>query len=266
MTDTSIAAFWKDLRTQRRVVGALIIREVYTRFGRENIGFAWIIVEPLMFALPVLGAWSLIRNHIDRGIPMLDMAWTGYLPLLAFRHITAYMMKFVNANRGLLYHRQVTIFDMFLARGLLETLSNIAAVIVSGSLLLLLRGIDWPADPPMFLLGYFYNIWWALAVGAIVAGLSERYVLVEKIWPTISYLYMAVSGFFFLAEWLPVWVRDFGLTVMPAIHCYEMIRAGEFGHLIHPYYSIPYLSAVLGVLSVLGLALLRDTRRHIVFE
>lgn len=37
--------FLKSLAIQRRVIGALIMRETYTRFGRENLGFAWIFGE-----------------------------------------------------------------------------------------------------------------------------------------------------------------------------------------------------------------------------
>ena len=44
--------FWEDLATQWRVVGALLIREIYTRFGRESLGFAWIVAEPLVFRRP----------------------------------------------------------------------------------------------------------------------------------------------------------------------------------------------------------------------
>jgi len=31
-------------RIQARVIGALMIRELNTRFGRDNIGFLWIMV------------------------------------------------------------------------------------------------------------------------------------------------------------------------------------------------------------------------------
>jgi capsular polysaccharide transport system permease protein len=54
--------FWQNLATQSRVVGALLIREVYTRFGREGLGFAWIVAEPLIFAIPVRLVWSAVRG------------------------------------------------------------------------------------------------------------------------------------------------------------------------------------------------------------
>src|SRR5262245_14477503 len=111
--------FWQSLALQFRVIGALIIREIHTRFGRENLGFGWIIAEPLVFALPVLAMWSLIRAKFEHGLPMIAFMWSGYLPLLLFRHVSGRMLMFVRVNAGLLYHQQVTILDLFIARALL---------------------------------------------------------------------------------------------------------------------------------------------------
>src|SRR5215831_7384457 len=120
--------FWENLATQSRVVGALLIREVYTRFGRAGLGFGWIVAEPLVFAIPVLLVWSVVRHPYENGVPLVPLLWSGYLPLLLYRHVGARMLLFVRVNAGLLYHRQVTIFDIFLARFLLEVASNLSAV------------------------------------------------------------------------------------------------------------------------------------------
>jgi capsular polysaccharide transport system permease protein len=255
----------QSLAVQLRVIGALFMREIYTRFGRENLGFAWIIAEPLVFALPVLGMWSLIRGRIEHGVPVLALLWSGYLPLLLFRHIGGRMLLFVRVNAGLLYHRQVTILDLFIARALLEVLSNIAAVIFSFLLLFALGVLDWPRDPPMFYIGYFYMIWWSVAVGLIIGGLSERSDLVEKIWMPISYMYMAVSGFFYLADWLPHSVRGWAL-LQPSLQSYEMLRAGLFGHTIRTYGDPVYVSFVCATLTLIGLVLINESRKWVVAE
>ena len=63
-----MSSFWRGLVIQCRVVGALIIREIYTRFGRESLGFPWIVAEPLVFAMPVLFVWRAVRNPDEHGI------------------------------------------------------------------------------------------------------------------------------------------------------------------------------------------------------
>jgi capsular polysaccharide transport system permease protein len=138
-------------------------------------------------------------------------------------------------------------------------------VIFSFALLFALGVFDWPRDPPMFYLGYFYTVWWSISVGLIIGGLSERSDLVEKIWMPISYMYMAVSGFFYLADWLPGPVRSWAL-LQPSLQPYEMLRAGLFGHTIRTYGDPVYTSYVCAVLTLIGLVLINQSRKWVVAE
>jgi capsular polysaccharide transport system permease protein len=56
----SLAQGW---RIQTRVIQALIIRELTTRFGRENIGFLWVMAEPLLFAVLVGLLWRFEKGR-----------------------------------------------------------------------------------------------------------------------------------------------------------------------------------------------------------
>jgi capsular polysaccharide transport system permease protein len=98
MIFAEIRAFWRSFAVQRRVIGALFMREFVTRWGRRNLGFAWLFVEPLVFALPVIAMWSLIRSRVEHGLPMIAFVWTGYLPILVFRHVTGHAL-FIRSNR-----------------------------------------------------------------------------------------------------------------------------------------------------------------------
>jgi capsular polysaccharide transport system permease protein len=195
----------------------------------------------------------------------MPFLWSGYLPLLLFRHVGARMLLFVRVNAGLLYHRQVTIFDIFLARCLLEVASNLAAVVASFALFYTLGWVDLPRDLPMFYLGYVYMIWWATAVGLIIGGLSERSDWVEKIWQPFSYLYIFFSGFFVMAAWLPESLRRWALY-QPSLQAYEMIRGGMFGNAVKTYGDPAYTSLVLAVLTFIGLLLMRASRKYVVAD
>jgi capsular polysaccharide transport system permease protein len=122
---------WRGLLIQSRVVGALTVREIYTRFGRESLGFAWIVAEPLVFAIPVLFVWRAVRDPNEHGLALMPFLWSGYLPLLLFRHLGGRILFFIRANVPLLYHQRVKIFDIFVARALLEIFSNLTALVVS---------------------------------------------------------------------------------------------------------------------------------------
>ncbi len=251
---------------QRRVWGALFMREIQTRWGRRNLGFAWLFAEPLIFAFPVIFMWMRLRAPFEHGLPMVGFVWSGYLPLLIFRHVTGGALYSIRSNAAMLYHQSITPLDIIIGRCGLEMIGNLAAGAFTYFVFYVLGLIDWPENIPMLMVGMLYMTWWAFCIALFVAALSERTDMVEHIWPPISYMYMPVSGFFFLASWLPTPIRDLALTVMPSLHAYEMIRIGLWGNRFQAYYDIQYLTTVLAVLMLAGLWLVRDTRRYIVIE
>jgi capsular polysaccharide transport system permease protein len=62
------------LRDQARITGALMMREIYTRFGRDNIGFAWIIAEPAIFCLAIILLWSMIKHQGHADTPIVPFS------------------------------------------------------------------------------------------------------------------------------------------------------------------------------------------------
>src|SRR6476619_2359513 len=87
---------------QKRVWGAIFMREIQVRWGRRNLGFAWLFAEPLVFAFPVLVMWSLMRSPYEHGLPLMPFIWSGYLPLLMFRHTTGRALYVVRQNGAML--------------------------------------------------------------------------------------------------------------------------------------------------------------------
>jgi capsular polysaccharide transport system permease protein len=259
-------AFSDAVRLQARSLGAVMMREFIVRWGRGNLGFAWLYGESLIFSFPVLVVWHYVRPRYEGGIPMLPFLWTGYMPILMFRHVIGINLAPVTANRGLLYHSRVTPFDIFLGRSLLEIFGILSSVPFSWWVWHLFGFMDWPQNYPLLLLGWGFMSWWCLDFALITAALSERSEVVMHLWQPLSYLYIFWSGFFFLAEWLPYKIRVFAVWFDPPLDCYEIIRSGFFGAVIHPYYNIPHLSYMLAMLMVLGLWLFKDVRRYIVFD
>ena len=256
--------FWQALSIQSHVLTALFMREIQTRWGRRNLGFAWVFCEPLVFAVPVLTLWYLIRPKLaEGGLPMFPFLWTGYMGILTFRHVTGLAMYVVRFNSSLLYHRNITPLDLFISRCGLEALGNSAAVVFSFTVFYMAGILDWPYDLPLMFAGFLYMVWWSLAVAMIVAALSERSEMVEHVWPPIAYVYILLCGFPYMAFWLPEGLRNFALTVNPPLLVYEIIRGGLYGNLIPTYQYPGYLAYILAVLTVIGLWLMRNVREHI---
>jgi ABC-type polysaccharide/polyol phosphate export permease len=67
-----------------------------TRYGRNNIGFLWLFVEPAVFVLLVTIVWSAIRNIHASNLPIVAFAVTGYTSLLLWRNAVSRCIGAVN--------------------------------------------------------------------------------------------------------------------------------------------------------------------------
>ena len=65
--------FLASLRIQWRVIRALLMREVITRFGRENVGVLWLIGEPALFTLGVSALWSAAGLNHGSALPIVAL-------------------------------------------------------------------------------------------------------------------------------------------------------------------------------------------------
>src|SRR5471032_1113309 len=98
---------------QGRVLHALLMREVITRFGRENLGVLWLIGEPMIFTLGVTAIWTAAGLRHGSGMPIVAFAVTGYSSVLLWRNCATRCVMAIEANKGLLFHRNVRFIDVF---------------------------------------------------------------------------------------------------------------------------------------------------------
>ena len=88
MAPTALASdsFQRGLTVQRRVIGALLMREVITGFGRRNLGVLWLLVEAMLFTLGVMTLWIAGGMSHASSIPIAAFAITGYSSVLMWRN------------------------------------------------------------------------------------------------------------------------------------------------------------------------------------
>jgi ABC-2 type transport system permease protein/capsular polysaccharide transport system permease protein len=265
MTMAAQPPLGEALAIQRRVVFALLMREVLTRYGRHNIGFLWLFVEPMLFTVGVTVLWSLTKTLHGSTIPITAFALTGYSSVLLWRNMPGRCINAVEPNRSLFYHRNVRLTDIFAARLLLE----LGGASISFMLLaLLFWGIDL-LDPPedllMVMAGWGMLAWFGMALAVLLGTLALRSDLVEKLWHPLSYLTFPLSGAAFMVDALPREVQDMALY-LPMVDAVEMIRDGYFGSYAHAHYDAAYLLAVTLMLTLVALALLMASRQLVTVD
>nr|WP_280529669.1 ABC transporter permease [Novosphingobium aerophilum] len=252
-------------RIQTRVIGALMIRELTTRFGRENIGFLWIMVEPLLFAGLVAVMWRVMKGPEEHGVSIVAFVISGYLPLTLFRHSVSKCISVFVANGSLMYHRQIQILDFILVRFLIEMIGGMMAYLFIGTVLYFFGLFPMPASVGFLLAGWGLYSLFTLSLCFIIAPLSEMSEVLEKIMPVTTYLMIPFSGTFNMVEWLVPAARN-ALMWSPPVTAMEMMRYGLFGDTVRPYYNIWVPLGFSLVCTTIGLALCRKVRRTLEVE
>ncbi|WP_255318289.1 ABC transporter permease [Neoasaia chiangmaiensis] len=242
-----------------------MLRELHTRFGRENLGYLWIIGEPILFCAGVAIAWTAIRPAHEHGLQTTAVVVTGYVPLTMWRHCLMVSIRAFEANGSLLFHRQVTPLDIILSRSLLEISGTLIAGLIVCYGAILLGYMLPPQNWALLYTGLIYQCFFSFATALLVASLSQRSEIVEKSVSVFSYLSLPFSGAFSLCSWLPEPARKF-LLWSPSVNNIEMIRGGQFGDTIHPYYNMLYDAYITFFLVLIGLSLTLRVRKFITIQ
>ena len=248
-----------------RIIGALTMREMTTRFGREGLGFLWVVGEPLLFCLGVLVMWTLIKPAYEHGIRLGPLVMTGYMSLLMYRHMISFSMGAIQGNIGLLHHRQVRILHLFIARNLMEFGGGTVAFIVVYIVLMVLGQVSLPKDWLLLYAGWLMVGWVGLGISMMLAALSLRYELMERLVPVLTYAMVPLSGAFFMVSWLPERFRE-PFLLIPLPHGIEMVRGGVFGEFVETHYHPFYAITVGAILMGGALLLLADARNRVVID
>ena len=255
----------RSFAIQRRVIGALVLREILTRYGRHNIGVLWLFVEPMMFTLGVASLWSIAGLNHSSKLPIVAFALTGYSAVLLWRNMPARCIGSVMTNAALMYHRNVRLSDIYLSRLILEAAGATTSFIVLSIVFISLDVMKPPEDILKVVWGWGMLTWFGASFAMFIGALSERTELVDKIWHPASYLIFPLSGSAFMVDALPRIAQNIVLWI-PMVHGVEIVREGYFGAAARAHYDLGYVLPLCMVMTGLAMMRVRKLARTVVPE
>lgn len=261
MNPTYETSMSNSIKVQARVIWALLMREIITRYGRHNVGFLWLFIEPMMFSIGITILWS-FTNTPKGIIPVAGFALTGYSSLVLWRNMVGRLANTSSANQGLLYHSQVKILDLILSRAFLEAIGVSVSLITLSLTFAAIGLMGVPVDPLQTVFAWVLLIWFVIGAGMIAAYAGETSEVFDRIWHVMMYLTMPFTGIFSMVSWLPPAIQEI-LLWSPMVHAVEMLREGYFGEGVNAIYSVFYLMSCNLVLTLVGLILIRKIRRNL---
>lgn len=256
------ARFAGALAIQRRVLHALLMREVITRFGRDNLGVLWLIAEPMLFTLGVAALWSAVGLAHGSSLPIIAFAITGYSSVLLWRNCATRCSMAIESNKGLLYHRNVRVIDVFLTRILLEIAGASGSFIVLAFFFTWIEWMPLPADLLKVVFGWTMLAWFGASLALLIGAGTAYSAIAERLWHPAAYLLFPISGAAFMVDWLPPTFQH-AVLMLPMVHGVELLRDGYFGNAVHTHYDVGYMAACCLGLDLVGLYLVREAGRRV---
>src|ERR1700730_1733558 len=254
---TNQPSLLRSLVIQRHVLHALMMREIITRFGRENLVVLWLVAEPMLFTLGVTTLCTAAGLHRGSPIPIVAFAVTGYSSVLMWRNSANRSGAAIAQNKQLLFHRNVRVLDVLLTRIALEVGGATGSFIVLSSLFTFVGWMPLPEDLLKVLCGWLMLAWFGASLALVVGAGTAYSEIVERLWHPAASLLFPLSGAAFMVDWMPVNAQKV-LLLLPMVHGVEMLREGYFGSVVPTHYDVGYMASCCLVLSLAGLYLVRE--------
>lgn len=255
----------RSLEIQGNVLKALLMREVLTRYGRHNIGFLWLFVEPMLFTLGVTALWTVAGLHKVSSLPIAAFALTGYSTVLLWRNMPNRCIGALLPNSSLMYHRNVRPIDIYVSRIVLEFLGATMSFTLLGAVFIATEIILPPEDLLLVATAWMLTAWFGAAFAVTLGAWSEHTEIIEKLWHPAAYLLFPLAGAAYLVDAMPPAFQS-AVLWLPMVHCTEMLRDGYFGSVFTARYDVGYLAGCNLMLSAFALALERKVSREFIPE
>lgn len=245
-------------------VRTLVLREVMARFGRQDLGYLWAIIEPLIHVIVLSAIFYYIRMRDTLGMnPVLFVA-TGLIPLFFYLKTFGVLTNALRQNRPLLNHARVQPMDIYLARSILEFFTQLLVLFLFVSVIYVAF--------EEFRFGSIFSIFanlfglWIIGIGAGLA-VGSLVVYAESLPNIISgfnRIIYITSGVFFTLDRMPATVAEYAAW-NPLLHFVDGVR-GNFNPLMggsRVDIGYAYMCAII----ILGFGLVADRAlRHRVLD
>lgn len=235
----------RGFRVMKRAIVALFLREIKTRFGKYQLGYAWALIEPASTVLVMLVVFSALGSHGMPGISLSAFLISGVVVNSIFVEITNRSIKAMEANSALFNYRPIKPVDTVIARTILELLIHIAVYVFLVGIVVYFGEHFTLDNLPLLLAVFLLMAIFSFGVGVLYMLITDLYGEADKVLPLISRPLFFISGVFFSIQVVP---SDYHLLLVwnPIFHGIELAREA-----IAPDYRVP--EASLGYLAFCSL-------------
>ncbi|MFO6464968.1 ABC transporter permease [Jannaschia sp. KMU-145] len=243
-----------------RTIGALILREMTTSYGRSPGGYLWAVIEPVAAIAVLTGLFALAFQAPRLGTNFPIFYATGVIPFLMFTDLAGKTAAALTFSKALLAYPSVTFADAIIARFALNLATQVmvAAIVLAG----ILWAFDTRTAPDLGLivLALAMVAVCALGVGVVNCLLFTLLPVWQRVWSIATRPLFLLSGVLFVFDDVPAPYDDW-LWWNPLIHAVGVMRRAFYFNYAGEYVSVAYVVGLGMGLTVTGLLFLRRYHR-----
>lgn len=246
-----------------RVIVALMMREMSTRYGRSAGGYVWAILEPvgMIAIMSVAFGMAMRAPSIGDSFPLFFA--TGYLTFHFYMELSNFSSSAIVMNKQLLTYPRVTPIDAILARFLLQffTLATSSLVIYIG--IIVFEDIHTSYDYISILKSALYASAIGLGVGATNTVIFTFMPTYQNVWRILNRPMFLISGIFFEYREMPRAVQEI-LWFNPVLQCVGLMRQGIYPAYHADYVSELYLGGIAIFFMTVGFFLVYSNKTYLI--
>lgn len=256
-------SFRQRSANQWRIIVALVLREVRSRYSESHLGFLWVLMEPIVH----VGVLAIVFQFTIQGRPPMGDSFflfyfTGVMPYLLLNHLAIRVGSAVRDSRSLMSIASIVPLDLLVSKSLVEVfVTAVVFLIFTGFFPIF--GVDGSPWAPEFVFSAF-AITYVLGtgIGLITAALSRFGMVVETVLSVLLRLLYFTSGIFYVPGNLPLFAREI-LVWNPFLHVVDLMRTGYFRGYQPPWQDVSYALEFSLVVLLCGLAAIAATSRRL---
>ena len=248
-----------------RTIGALVMREVSSTYGKSMGGYLWVILEPVAGIVLLTLIFSIALQMPPIGTSFAIFYATGLVPFMFYRTLSTAVANSILFSKPLLSYPAITVTDAIISRAIVNSVTGLLVGYILFSIILMTNETRTNPQIGQIALAYAMAFVLSIGVGSLNAFLFAAFPEWQSLWGIISRPLMILSCILFMYDDVPHPYDDY-LWWNPLIHVVGQMRKGFYLTYPGDYVSPLYVFLVGLILWVIGTALLLRYHREILFE
>ena len=211
------------LRRKGNVMGAVMLRDMRSRFFNHGLGFLMVPLWPLAHLFIILTIHTMLGRVSPFGSSLRVFFATGLIPTLSFMYVSRFMALSLLSNGNMMAFPIVRPADILAGRAALEIIGSCMMATMTFVLLMVIGDDPYPLDASSAVAAFATTLCLAVGMGIIVGCVVRVVPFFITVYFLCCVLFYLLSGTLFVVSALPAPIA-YALSWNPLLQCVEWMR------------------------------------------